>query len=70
MATNSETGHAKNVANFEQLVIKCTSFDGSFNPSNPSIQLAAMQTVLSQAKECMTALNGAQAITGIATDTS
>jgi hypothetical protein len=61
MATNSETGHAKNVANFEQLVIKCTSFEGSFNPSNPSIQLAALQNILSQGKECMAVLNSTQA---------
>jgi len=30
MATNSETGHAKNVANFEQLLVKCASYNESF----------------------------------------
>jgi len=62
MATNSETGHAKNVANFEQLFIKCTSYDGSFNPSNPSIQLPAIQNTLAQGKDCITSVNESEGI--------
>lgn len=62
MASNSETGHAKNVANFEQLTIKCTSFDGLFNPSNPAIQLAAMQNTLAQGKDSIASINEAEGI--------
>ena len=62
MASNSETGHAKNVANFEQLVVKCTSYNGSFNPSNPAIQPPALQNTLSLAKECIAGVNGAEGI--------
>jgi len=62
MASNSETGHAKNVANFEQLLIKCTSYDGSFNPSNPAIQLVAMQNTLSLGKDCIASVNEAEGI--------
>jgi len=62
MASNSETGHAKNVANFEQLLIKCTSYDGSFNPSNPAIQLPVLQNTLSQGKAGIASVNGAEGI--------
>lgn len=58
MASNSETGHAKNVANFAQLLINCTSYDGSFNPSNPAIQLPAMQNTLSQGKDSIASVTG------------
>ncbi len=62
MASNSETGHAKNVANFAQLVIKCTSFDGSFNPTNPAIQLPALQNTLSLGKNNIASVNGAEGV--------
>lgn len=62
MATNSETGHAKNVANFSQLVIKCTSYNATFNPSNPAIQLPALQNILSQGKVAVASVNGAEGI--------
>lgn len=62
MASNSETGHAKNVANFEQLLIKCTSYNESFNPSNPAIQLPALQNTLTMGKECIAGVNGAEGI--------
>lgn len=62
IATSLETGHAKNVANFAQLVIKCTSYDGSFNPSKPAIQLPAMQNTLSQGKNSIASVNGAEGV--------
>jgi hypothetical protein len=62
MASNFETGHAKNVANFEQLFIKCTSYNESFNPSNPAIQLPALQNTLSLGKDCIASVNGAEGV--------
>jgi len=62
MASNSETGHAKNVANFEQLLIKCTSYNESFNPSNPAIQIEALNNTLSGGKECIALVNGAEGV--------
>lgn len=62
MAKTSETGHAKNVANFEQLVVKCTSYNESFNPSNPAIQLTALQNALALAKECIAGVNEAEGV--------
>jgi hypothetical protein len=45
-----ETGHNKNVANFETLIITCTGFGADYNPSNPSITLAALKTQHTAAK--------------------
>jgi len=55
MASTSETGHAKNVANFETLFSSVTAFGTTYNPSKESIKPAALQTLLTAAK---TSLNG------------
>jgi hypothetical protein len=44
MASTTETGHAKNVANFEDLISFCTGYGASYNPSKASIKLAALTT--------------------------
>lgn len=40
--SHSETGHAKNVANLEDLIIKCESFGAPYNPTNSKITIAAL----------------------------
>jgi len=62
MAKTSETGHAKNVANFAQLVAICKSYGAIYQPSNPVIQLQGLSGVLVQAKDCLTSINSADAI--------
>lgn len=42
-----ETGHAKNLANFETLINRCLGYDTRYNPSNPLLKITAMQTILS-----------------------
>jgi hypothetical protein len=61
MASTTETGHAKNVANFEQLIIECTALGASYNPSNTAIKLAALTSQLASAKTNVAAVNVAQA---------
>ena len=39
MKSTSETGHAKNVANFQQLIEFVTSYGDTYNPSKKSLQL-------------------------------
>ena len=39
-----ETGHNKNVTNFETLIIACTGFGAPYNPSNPSITIPVLAT--------------------------
>ncbi len=45
MATN-ESGHAKNVANFERLISYCVGYGTNYNPSKSNLKLAALQTQL------------------------
>jgi hypothetical protein len=50
MASTSETGHAKNVANFEVLTSSCAGYGPEYNPSNNNIKVAQLQTTLATAK--------------------
>jgi len=59
MASNSETGHAKNVANFEDMVSFVTGYGVTYNPSKIAIKLPALNTLLTSAKTSLTATNNA-----------
>lgn len=50
MASSSEVGHAKNMANFESLISFCTGLGTSYNPSKSSLQITQLQTVLTNTK--------------------
>ena len=39
MASTSETGHAKNVANFQDLIEFVTGYGATYNPSKNSLKL-------------------------------
>ena len=49
MANFSEVGHAKNVANFEDLISLCTGFGVTYNPSQNAIKIANMNTLRTNA---------------------
>ena len=51
MSNVSETGHAKNVANFEKLVVNVSGLGAAYNPSRGSIQLSALNDLLGNAKK-------------------
>lgn len=53
MASTSEVGHAKNVANFETLIIDCQGFGATYNPSNPAITITAMQAIYTNATNAL-----------------
>lgn len=57
MALKSETGHAKNVANFEDLISFCTGYGTAYNPSNASIKLTALNAVFTSSKNALAATN-------------
>ena len=44
MSSFTETGHAKNVANFEDLISFCTGYGATYNPVNVNIKLPALNT--------------------------
>ena len=57
MSSNSETGHAKNVANFEDLISFCTGYGTAYNPSKVSIKLPALNTLFTSAKNSLIAVS-------------
>jgi hypothetical protein len=44
MATAQETGHAKNTANFRQLLTACIGYGATYNPARPELVVAALIT--------------------------
>ena len=59
MASTSETGHAKNVANFDELISFVTGYAAAYNPSKASIKLTALQALATSAKNSINAVNAA-----------
>ena len=57
MASTSETGHAKNVANFEDLISFCNGYGPTFNPTKTAISLTALSTKRSDAVSAMATVN-------------
>ena len=50
MPSTSEVGHAKNVANFADLITYCTAYGTTYNPSKTALQLASLNTLLTSAQ--------------------
>ena len=50
MSTMNDTGHAKNVANFETLIAYLTGYGAAYNPSNANIQLTSLTEKAAAAK--------------------
>lgn len=59
MASASETGHAKNVANFKTLNGYLASLGARYNPSKKSIQLPNLQTQYTVAGQALAAIQDA-----------
>ena len=57
MASTSETSHAKNVANFEDLISFCTGYGATYNPSKATIKLPALNTLYTNAKTSLSTIN-------------
>jgi hypothetical protein len=50
MTSTSETGHARNVANFDQLITTVIAFGMQYKPSRPELQIPALQTLATSAR--------------------
>jgi hypothetical protein len=57
MSTNYETGHAKNVANFETLITFIMGYGADYNPSKTAIHLKNMQAQAKNAKNALASIN-------------
>lgn len=53
MPSTSETGHAKNVANFEDLISFCTGYGTTYNPSNTSLSVSSLSSLLNTAQKIL-----------------
>lgn len=62
MASTSETGNAKNAANFEDLISFCTGYGGQYNPSKATLQIANLTTLHSNALTSIAKVNGSKII--------
>jgi hypothetical protein len=60
MANTNKTGHAKNVANFENLITNVSGYGRAYNPSKESIKLSALNTLLASAKAVIGEVNTAE----------
>jgi len=60
MASTSETGHAINFENFEDLIQVNTGFDAGYNPTNALITLEAMQIKFNATDAAIDALSKAK----------
>ena len=61
MKSTSETGHAKNVANFEKLITDVAALATAYNPSKANLHLKALNAQLIAAKAAITAINSSEA---------
>lgn len=59
MASTTETGHAKNVSNFDELISFATGYGATFNPSKALIKLPALQAQSTASKSTVSAVNAA-----------
>ncbi len=66
MANQTETGHAKNVANFGTLITVVNGFGEVYNPSKQTITTTALTTLYESSKSVMSELNGISGAYGIA----
>ncbi len=53
MPSTSETGHAKNVANFEDLISFCTAYGAAYNPSKDSLTIIKLKELETASKQTL-----------------
>lgn len=59
MATIQETGHAKNTANFRQIITACKGFGTKYNPARAELLIAALETQADACDACLDAVRTA-----------
>ena len=59
MSNSNETGHARNVANFEKLIVGITAQGAAYNPANAQLKPEALNSQLAAARTVNEAVNAA-----------
>lgn len=62
MPPYNETGHAKNVAHFEELKIVVTSFGSGYNPTKPALKLIQLGETFTKAQTALTKVTNTNTI--------
>jgi hypothetical protein len=57
MSAISDTGHAKNVTNFDKLLTSVNALGVTYNPSRNALKLTALQELSSSARETLSSVN-------------
>ncbi len=60
MASTSEKGHAKNLANFETEISFCTAYSTAYNPTKKSLMLDSLNDLLLKSKDSLREVNNAK----------
>ncbi len=55
MASTSETGHAKNIANFQDLISFCEGYGATYNPTKESLKIPQLKTLYQIAQDKLNA---------------
>lgn len=55
MASTSETGHAKNIANFQDLISFCEGYGATYNPTKESLKIPQLKTLYQTAQDKLNA---------------
>lgn len=61
MKSISETGHAKNIANFQDLISFCEGYGETYNPTKESLKLAELKKLYKTAQDKLSASNAQKA---------
>ena len=68
MSKVSETGHVRNISNFESLLSFVSAFGANYNPSRESIKLPALQSKLTASRASLDAVYSAQSAYSLTVD--
>lgn len=60
MTSTAETGHAKNVANLGTMISRVQGYGTRYNPSNTTIKIPNLQTILTNSTNAMTGVNSSK----------
>ena len=53
MASTSETGHVKNISNFQKLISFCNGYQDKYNPSRDDLKVASLQAKVDAAQKAI-----------------
>ncbi|MBS1509833.1 MAG: hypothetical protein JST86_03280 [Bacteroidetes bacterium] len=62
MSTINESGHAKNLANFQALIISCMGYNGRYNPSNGNLTIKSLQDLYQLGVDALNAAHQAKTV--------